>query len=383
MKVKVILVLSRLLKREFLLLSGILLFSFFFRVIQIDTAFFGTEQAWIAQASWKLANLKEFPTHMFNSSVNFSLLPLTTYITFIPYLFSDSVYALLIYNILLNVIAIGLCWGFTQRYWGLRVATLATIVYASMPWPILLSHRIWSNTLLPPFVMMWAVGCGVAFGEGRPRWLMLAWGIAWLTIQLHVSGILLLIILFIVMWVYRLPKGWRYAFFGSIWAFLPALPWIYAQLTGIAELGLNLSIPAGRTGLRINFEKIIQFFTARDLAANFISEGRDKLVSKLAYMHYLAPIWLSLYLISLLFLIWRYPKVDERPRPLYLLLILWCVLSLGFTLFAEASYTIVYYLPVLPAPCIALAMMWKHFSDRFPRFVYRRPLPRWFFAFLI
>ena len=194
-----------LLMREWLLLLGILLFSFYIRVIQIDTAFFGPEQAWIAQASWRLANLQEFPTHMFNSSAGFSQLPLPIYITFISYLFSDSVYALLIYYILLNMVAVGLCWVFTRRYLGWQAAALATIVYASMPWTIHFSFRIWPNTLLPPLVMLWALGCGLAFGERRPRWMMLAWGAAWLALQLHVSGILLLVTLFAMMWLFRLP----------------------------------------------------------------------------------------------------------------------------------------------------------------------------------
>ena len=75
---------KQIIRLEWLLLAGILLFSFFFRVIQIDTAFFGPEQAWIALDSWKLANLHEFPTHMFNTSAGFSQLPLPIYITFIP-----------------------------------------------------------------------------------------------------------------------------------------------------------------------------------------------------------------------------------------------------------------------------------------------------------
>ena len=60
--------LRRLLTRERLLLFGISLFSFVFRVGQLDTVFFGPEQAWIAHASWRLANLQEFPTHMFNAN---------------------------------------------------------------------------------------------------------------------------------------------------------------------------------------------------------------------------------------------------------------------------------------------------------------------------
>ena len=116
---------------------------------------------------------------MFNATAGFSQLPLPIYITFIPYLFSNSVYALLIYYILLNMVAVGLCWWFTRRYWGWRAAALATVVYASMPCVILFSYRIWNNTLIPPFVMLWVVGCGLAFEEKRPRWVKLAWGAAW------------------------------------------------------------------------------------------------------------------------------------------------------------------------------------------------------------
>lgn len=355
-------------KREWLLLSGILLFSFIFRVIQMDTAYFGPEQAWIAPASWKLANWEEFPTHMFTSSANYSLFPLTVYITFIPYLIFDSVYALLILCLLLNLGALVLCWWFTRRFWGSYVAILATLIYACMPWAILLSLRIWPNILLPPFVMIWAVGCGLAFGEDRPRWLMLACGAAVLAIQLHFSGVILLLTLFILTWMFRLPKGWHYALIGSALALIPALPWIYAQMLGEAELGLNLSIPAGRAGLRINFDKMIQFITARDLASNFISLGSGQLNNLLTYMRYLAPIWLILYLSSVLFLVWSIQKVDRQQRSLYLLLILWCLFSFGFTLFAEAPYTIVYYLPVLPAPCIALALLWQHLANKIPQF---------------
>ena len=138
--------------------------------------------------------------------------------------------------------------------WGVAAAALATIVYASMPWAIIFSFRIWINMLLPPFVMIWAVGCGLAFGEKRPRWMMLAWGAAWLALQLHVSGILLLVTLFAMMWLFRLPRAWRYAFVGSALALLPTLPWLYAQATGVAQLGLEFTSTVGNAGLRINLK---------------------------------------------------------------------------------------------------------------------------------
>ena len=265
------------------------------------------------------------------------------------------------------MVAVGLCWWFTRRYWGWRAAALATVVYASMPWAIIFSFRIWPNTLLPPFVMIWAVGCGLAFGEKRPRWVMLAWGAAWLALQLHVSGILLLVTLFAMMWLFRLPRAWRYALVGSALALLPTWPWLYAQATGAAQLGLDFTSTVGNVGLRINFQKTIQFLAARDLAANFISEGRDQLVAQLAYMHYLAPIWLLLYLGSLLFLVWRVRRAVAKQRPLYLFLPIRYVFSFGFTIVTDASYTLVYYLPMLPVPCIALAVMWQQLTERRPK----------------
>ena len=90
-------------------------------------------------------------------------------------------------------------------------------------------------------------------------------------------------------------------------------------------------------------------------------------------MHYLAPIWLLLYLGSLLFLVWRVRRVVAKQRPLYLFLSIWYVFSFGFTIVTDASYTLVYYLPMLPAPCIALAVMWQQLTER-------RPKLRWLVA---
>ncbi len=355
-----------LLMREWLLLLGILLFSFYIRVIQIDTAFFGPEQAWIAHASWKLANLQEFPTHMFNASAGFSQLPLPIYITFIPYLFSDSVFALLIYYILLNTAAVGLCWLFTRRYWGWQAAAIATIVYSCMPWAIHFSFRIWINTLLPPFVMIWAVGCGLAFGERRPRWVMLAWGAAWLAVQLHISAIILLVIVFFLTWLARMARGWRYAFVGSALALLPALPWLYALVRGEAKLGLDFSTSAGREGLRFNIQRLIDFLSASNLAENFISASAAQLGPRLAYLRYFAAIWVLLYGVAALHVCWRAGRERANRRLLYWLVALWCILPLVFTVVSYHSYTIVYYLPMLPAPCIALALALQAIPQRRP-----------------
>ena len=359
---------KQVIRLEWLLLAGILLFSFFFRAMQIDTVFFGPEQAWIAQASWKLANLSEFPTHMFNASAGFSQLPLPIYITFIPYIFSDSVYVLLIHYTLLNLIPVGLCWWFTRRYWGLMAAALATVVYASMPWAIHFSLRIWINTLLPPFVMIWAIGCGLAFVEKRPRWIAFAWGIAWLALQLHISSVFLLVITFIMTWQLREMRHWRYALMGSVLGLLPALPWLYSQLIGTAQLGLDFGTATGQAAPSINFQELMRLLSANDLAASFIAAHTEDLADQLSYRGVVAALWLVLFAIAVAFCIWKVWRGRQQSNEYVLLqrfLALWCLFPLAYTVVSGERYTIVYFLPLLPAPCILLALTIQESTQRF------------------
>ena len=355
-------------QREWLLLAGILLFSFFFRVRQIDTVFFGPEQAWIAQASWRLANLQDFPTHMHVSSAGYSLLPLPIYLTFIPYLFSDSPYALLIHYTLLNLIPVGLCWWFTRRYGGLMVAALATVVYACMPWAIHFSLRVWINTLLPPFVMIWAIGCALAFAERRPRWTAFAWGMAWLALQLHISAVFLLLITFIMTWQHREARRWRYALLGSGLGLLPAVPWLYAQMVGTAQLGLDFGTATGQTAPGIHIQGLMDFLSARGLATSFIAAQADALADRLSYRGVAAALWLVLFGMVAAYgigKVWRgWRQSNERAR-LHRFLALWCLLPLAYTLVSAERYTIVFFLPLLPAPCILLALAIQETTQQF------------------
>ena len=349
-----------------MLLLGILLFSFVFRIVQFDTSFFGPEQAWIASDGLELARLQTFPLYMNPSSAGYHNFPLTHYLAAIPYIFSGHIFALFLFYVVVNLLAVWLGWLFVRRYWGWQVATLATLVYVTMPYAVLFSYRIWNNTLMPPLIMLWAWGCGFAFQERRPRGLMLAWAAAVLALQLHISAIIFVLILLVMMGWIRLPHAIRHSLVGCVLALIPALPWFYAQMSGQAQLGLDLSLTTGDAGLHIHLRQLIQFLSASDLAWNFISAGTEALAQQLNYMRYLGPLWLLLFGAGLLLLLWRlwsFRQKIAQHHPLHLLLALWCLLPLGFTVVSNAPYTIVYYLPMLPAPCIVLALAIKRVMD--------------------
>lgn len=355
---------------ERLLLFGILFISFAFRIAQFDTSFFGPEQALIASDGLGLARLQTFPMHFQPSSAGYHNFPLTHYLAAIPYIFSENIFALFLFYVVVNLIAVWSGWLFVRRYWGWQVAALATLVYVTMPYAVLFSYRIWNNTLMPPFIMLWAWGCGFAFQERRPRGLMLAWAAAVLALQLHISAIIFVLILLVMMGWIRLPHSKRHSLFGALFgvvlAMIPALPWFYAQLSGLAQLVLDLSPMTGNAGLHIHLRQVTQFLSASDLAWNVTSAGAENLTQRLNYMRYLGPLWLLLFGAGLLYLLWRLRSFRQKiaqHNPLLLLLALWCLLPLGFTVVSSPLYTIVYYLPMLPAPGIVLALAIKWVMD--------------------
>ena len=351
---------------ERMLLFGILFISFAFRIAQFDTSFFGPEQALIASDGLELARLQTFPMYMNPSSAGYHNFPLTHYLAAIPFIFSENIFALFLFYVVVNLLAVWLGWLFVRRYWGWQVAALATLVYATMPYAVFFSYRIWNNTLMPPFIMLWAWGCGFAFQEKRSRGLMLAWAAALLALQLHISAIIFVLILLVMMGWVQLRHAIRYSLFGCVLALIPALPWFYAQISGRAQLGLDLSLTTGNAGLHIHLRQITQFLGASDLAWNFINAGTEGLTQQLNYMRFLGPLWLLLFGAGLLFMLWRlwsFRQKIAQHNPLLLLLALWCLLPLGFTVVSNAPYAIVYYLPMLPAPCIVLALAIKWVMD--------------------
>ena len=217
--------------------------------------------------------------------------------------------------------------------------------------------------------MCWVICCGLAFAEKRPRWLALAWSLALLAPQLHVSAIFMPIITIILtLWI-RVARRWRYALLGSAPALLPALPWVYAQLSGVARLGLDFGTAAGRTAPTINLQGLTQILSARGLAANFIAASADGLAEKLSYMDIASILWLILYAGAAVYCagkIWREREQRGKKAALFRCLALWCALPLAYTLVSGERYTIVFFLPMLPAPCILLALAMRALWRRWP-----------------
>ena len=128
---------------------GIFVIAAALRLINVEIAHFWYDQARAAQYAWDIAREGIFHSYLYQLSGGYANFPLSAYLLAPVYLFSTHIHALIVYNIMLNLAALTMCWFFARRYWGWQAAAVATLLLATAPWDVFYAHRLWSNTLMP------------------------------------------------------------------------------------------------------------------------------------------------------------------------------------------------------------------------------------------
>jgi len=157
----------------------------------------------------------------------------------------------------LNVLAVALCWWLGRRYWGASAGLCAALLFATAPWAVLYSRKIWEPDLLSPFALGTVTTGLLAFVEGR-RWaLALHLVLLALAVQLHYPALALIPLTGLLFILYWKRLDWRIALAGLGLAALTAIPFLYYVLmhgdaVWPALTGL-LSRPASMDGQSLTF----------------------------------------------------------------------------------------------------------------------------------
>ena len=336
-----------------MLLAAVLRFS------HLDVAHFQLDQAKSAQLVWDWARGAQLPTHYFFLTGGYSNFPLPLYLWAPAFLVSSHIQALLAWNILLNLGALVLCWHFVRHYWGWRIAALATLLFAASPWHAFYSHRIWSNAQTSIFVMLWLIATVCAFHERRRRFWSLSWGTAILLLQIHASGAFFLL-LNIPLWIGAGGKtrSWRWAAGGILLALIPALPWIIAHLQGDLLLAPERFpfVGEGKRALAYNIAPLLEILTTNDWRQWFRGERFELLEMVFRPLElFVLPLVMG-YAAGIIHICWRGWRGPDRR--LHIALALWLIAPIiAFPFVSYEPYALVYYIPLLPAPFIALALL--------------------------
>ncbi|HLY30429.1 MAG TPA: glycosyltransferase family 39 protein, partial [Ktedonobacterales bacterium] len=84
-----------------------------------------------------------------------------------------------------NIFGVGLCYIFALRYFGRRIASIGTLLFATCGAAVNYSRFIWQPNYLPPLLVLWAITLYAGCVQGRRRWFVGHATILLLAILLH------------------------------------------------------------------------------------------------------------------------------------------------------------------------------------------------------
>jgi 4-amino-4-deoxy-L-arabinose transferase-like glycosyltransferase len=177
---------------DWLALASVLILATALRLYRLDLLDLRFDEATALRQAMQIARGEWLPVAPFSGSVA-NHPPTYLYIMALPYLFTRDFLTVAAYRVLLDVVAIALCWGLCRRFFSgsLGVALIACLIFATAPWAIQFARRTWLAAL-PLFQVILLFGLLEALARRNPwGWAIAGWGLA-LSAGAHLSAIYLL-----------------------------------------------------------------------------------------------------------------------------------------------------------------------------------------------
>ena len=189
----------------------------------------GIALRWVTQGQFPLAANK--------SSAGLMNPPLLEYLLAVPLFLKQDLLVVAQFVALVNVAAIGVTFFVLRMTFGVRLAVLATLLYAVSPWSVYYSRLIWNPSPIPLFSALLLGSLLATFTGGRPWHLALAF--VWLAaaIQLHLGSIALAPALGVLLVIFRKRVTLKWLLAGVLLFVLSFAPYLlYQQATGFADV---------------------------------------------------------------------------------------------------------------------------------------------------
>ena len=170
---------------------------------------FKYDEATIARLALALVHEGRLPTHGLTSSLVIPHPPLTAYLLAIPFAISRDPALAVLFSGALGVVAVWLTYVLGRRYFGERVGLLAAALFASAPWAIFYSRKIWSQNV-PAISLGFMLALYAVVVERKPKaliWALLGLGAL---MGLHLGGVAFAVIFALTFALH--PRALRVAF---------------------------------------------------------------------------------------------------------------------------------------------------------------------------
>ena len=212
---------------EYIGLTITLLTAAFFRLGWPGINSFSFDEARVSDLALRMAQLGDFAELGMQSSTGVPNFPGAVWIYAIPYLFStDPLYASLFTGVISTTAVLGI-WWLTRAVWDRETALFIAILFAAAPFMVFYSRSIWSQNLLPPLAILWALTAVHGISRGNGRSLALHAFLSGFIGQVHLAGIALALVSLWLGLFFRLWRHWKPVSAGIILGVLAAMPTIY------------------------------------------------------------------------------------------------------------------------------------------------------------
>ena len=212
---------------EAIALAGVLAWAALLRLGWPGVNSFSFDEARVSLMALQMARRGEFARLGMQSSIGVPNFPAAVWIFALPYRLSTDPMAATLFVGLLGTLAVAGMWWLARRAWGPWAALSTALLFATSPFAILYSRSIWSQDLLPPLAVLWAVA-GVVGVSQRKAWTVALYVfLAGFAFQVHYAGIALVPATAWLIVRYRLWRHWRAALVGGALAALAAWPFVH------------------------------------------------------------------------------------------------------------------------------------------------------------
>lgn len=326
------------------------------RFWRLGVAPFGFDEADISRQALAWVSGGALPLAGQISSTGYHAPPLAVWLFAPPYAFTPDPLMAVAWVALLNLLTVPVGYLVALRLFGRRAAFVSALLLASSPWALLYSRSLWANSLLPLFALLTVLAGGSALLQRRTAAFFLWPVLLSATIQLHISGLVMLVWSGAAALVfYRRLQG-RPLVAGALIALLLWLPYLVYQANHwrdeVAAVEAHLTAPAQIDG------QILRHMGRLATGADIHSlAGPARYLDYLQQVPYYWPLAACLGLIlsaAGLGLLWQLRVAQGRSREAALLLLLWLLAPLPLFLRHSLPLYTHYLLAWLPAPLLAM-----------------------------
>lgn len=197
------------------------------RIADPGNSEFKFDEARLTTMALDLAEGKAFPLQGHFSSLGLPKPPTAVFVYALPYAVSSNPIGAVVFTGVLNTAAVALAWWLTRRYWGSAAALSAALLFATAPWAVIASRKIWEPNLFPLLATACASAGLLGFLEGR-RWAQAAHLVLLaLAVEVHYAAASLVLMTLVLFALGRRRLSWRALAVGAGLSLLSAAPFLY------------------------------------------------------------------------------------------------------------------------------------------------------------